>query len=280
MTTSAMAFLFLDEGMYKPLDLASLTGVLVPLEAYGTVRDEMCRLVWEVLSPEPKVVPAPIELHGRNLLPELASRPQAEADKARLHVLARVTSIINAHRLCVLRVAYLNRTEIAAFMQGDSKLYGLNFFAVQTGLQDMMAKTLVVPVMDGVPNSASSAKKAPAIDPSLIRAFASSVRWIHHMRQHALVKNSISLRNAQNLAEPLFGDSSHATLLQLADLVSHLLLQIDRDDLETPGAESEYRKSVVQHARALNPDQLSLWRGRMEVNAPAAAHMQSAPTSQ
>lgn len=148
MTTSAMAFLFLDEGMYKPLDLASLTGVLVPLEAYGTVRDEMCRLVWEVLSPEQKVVPAPIELHGRHLLPELASRLRPRQTR-RLHVLARVTSIINAHRLRVLRVAYLNRTEIAAFMQDDSKLYGLNFIGVQTGLQDMMAKTLVVPVMDG-----------------------------------------------------------------------------------------------------------------------------------
>jgi hypothetical protein len=252
-----------------------LTGVLVPLESYGTVRDEMCRLVWDVLSPEPGVVPAPIELHGRNLLPELAGQPQAEADKARLSVLARVTSIVNTYRLRVLRVAYLNRTEIAALMKRDSKLYGLNFFGVQAGLQDMMAETLVVPVMDGVPSSAPSAKKAPAIDPSLIRAFAANVRWIHHVRQHALAKDSISVRNSENLAEPLFGDSSHATLLQLADLVSYLLLQVDRDELETPTVESEYRKAVVQHGRALNPDQLSLWRGCMSSNAAAASPVQS-----
>jgi hypothetical protein len=141
-----------------------------------------------------------------------------------------------------------------------------------------MAETLVVPVMDGVP--ASSAKKPPAIDPSLIRGFAVTVRWIHHMRQHALVKNSLSIRNAENLAEPLFGDSSHATLLQLADVVSYLLLQIDKDDLKTPSTDSQFRKSVVSHGRVLNRDQLSLWRGRMEVNAPASARVRSGPVGE
>lgn len=281
MTRSALAFLFLDECMYEPLDLASLTGVLVPVESYAAVRDEMCRLAWELLSPEWNVIPAPIDLHGRNLLPELANNPQAEADQARLHVLARVAGIVNAHKLRVLRVSYLNRTEIAAIiMKGDPKLYGLNFFGVQAGLQDIMAETLVVPVMDGVPSSAPTAKKAPAIDLSLIRAFASSVRWIHHVRQHAHAKSFLSIRNTENLGEPLFGDSAHATLLQLADLVSYLLLQIDRSELETPSTESEFHKSVVQQGRSLNPDQLSLWRGSMEVNTRASVPAQGASTSQ
>lgn len=264
--------------MYEPLDMVALTGVLVPLESYSPILDQMCQLAWEVLSPEPNVVPAPIEFHGRSLLPELSGQPCAEADKARLYVFARVVSIVNTHRLRVFRVAYFNRREIAAFIKGDPKLYGLNFFNMLSGLQDIMDETLLVPVMDGVP--ASSAKKPPAIDPSLIRGFASNVRWLHHIRQHALVKDSLSIRNAQNLAEPLFGDSSYATLLQLADLVSYLLLQIDKDDLETSSTDSQFHKSVVSLGRDLNPDQLSLWRSRMEVNAPPSAPVRSAPESE
>ena len=121
MNRSPMAFLFLDECMYEPLDMVALTGVLVPLESYSPILDEMCQLAWEVLSPEPNVVPAPIEFHGRSLPPELSGQPCAEADKARLHVFARVVSIVNTHRLRVFRVAYFNRREIAApLMHPDS----------------------------------------------------------------------------------------------------------------------------------------------------------------
>src|SRR5579872_542952 len=71
------------------------------------------------------------------------------------------------------------------------KLYGLTFFGVQTGLQEIMADTLVLPVMDGVPSCAPNAKKAPRIDPDLITAFARQVRWMHHIRPHF----SLSIEN-------------------------------------------------------------------------------------
>jgi hypothetical protein len=36
-----MAFLFLDECSHERLDLAALTGVLVPFEKYNAVRDKV-----------------------------------------------------------------------------------------------------------------------------------------------------------------------------------------------------------------------------------------------
>lgn len=266
MNEVSLAFLFLDESMDEQLDLASLTGVIVPLTAYCAVRDAICRLVWEVLAPPPNTVPQPIEFHARRLLSELDHLPIEQADDARLHVLRSAVKIVNDYGLQVHRVSYTNRAEIAEVAKGDPKLYGLNFFDIQVGLQDLMETTMVLPVMDGVPGTPES-KKAPRIDPSLIRAFAANVRWIHHIRNSDAVSGMLSIKNAHNLAEPVFGDSTHATLLQLVDLVSYLLLQRDRAEL-TPGNQaSEFKSAVLEVSNGLDMQLLNLWRGRMELHA-------------
>lgn len=265
MNEVSLAFMFLDESMDESLDLASLTGVLVPLTAYSAVRDAICRLVWEVLAPPPNTVPQPIEFHARKLLPELDHLPRAKADDARLHVLRSVVKIVNEYGLQVHRVCYTNRAKIAAMLKGDPKLYGLNFFGIQMGLQDLMETTMVLPVMDGVPGTPES-RKAPSIDPSLIRAFAANVRLIHHVRNCDSVSGMLSIRNAHNLAEPVFGDSTHATLLQLVDLVSYLLLQRDRAELRPDNQTSEFKASVLEVSKGLDTQLLTLWRGKMELH--------------
>lgn len=260
MNPASMAFLFLDESMDESLDLASLTGLLVPLSAYGSVRDAMCKLVWDVIGPPPNTVPAPIELHGRKLLPEFDNLPQERADVLRLEVMRRAVSIVNDHALKITRVCYLNRTEIAGLLKTDPKLYGVNFFGILSGLQEDMETILILPIMDGVPDSTGS-KKAPRIDRSLIRAFAQMVRSIHHLRQSDAVKNALSIRNAHNLAEPLFGDSAHSTLLQLVDLVSYLLLQLDRDELEPIPQNCNFKRSLIDLAKNVDAQLLSGWKG-------------------
>lgn len=259
----SMAFLFLDECSYEPLDLAALTGVLVPLERYVAVRDAMCKVVADVLSAPPNTVPAPIELHARDLLSELQERTAADLDLARLDVLSKVVAIVNDHALQVIRVAYLNRREIANTMTLDPKLYGLNFLGIQNALQDAMRDTIVLPVMDGVPGCAPSARRPPTIDPQLIRAFAQNVRWIHHSRQYEAAARLLSIENAVNLAEPVFADSAHSTLLQLVDIVSYLLLQLEREELEPASPTSSYRNAMVVRARSLRSDRLHSWKGRM-----------------
>lgn len=117
--SQSMAFLFLDECSYEPLDLAALTGLLVPLERYVAVRDAVCRVVADILRAPVNTVPAPIELHARELLSSLSDRPTADLDHDRLDVLSKVVSLVNEQQLRVIRVAYLNRKEIAQMMALD-----------------------------------------------------------------------------------------------------------------------------------------------------------------
>lgn len=178
----SVAFLFMDESAYAPLDLAALTGFLVPAERYKEVRDEICQVVWEVLRPPERTIPQPIELHARNLLSQIANRNKPELDLDRLNVLGSAVRIINKYGLEVFRVAYLNRKEICDLQKGDPNLYGLNFFGMLCLLQAKLADTLILPVMDGVPGCPPQVLKPPAIDPQLIRAFAKMVRFRHHAR--------------------------------------------------------------------------------------------------
>jgi Protein of unknown function (DUF3800) len=255
--TQTVAFLYLDECFHEALDLAALTGVLVPLEHYRSVRDEMCRLVRDVQVTSPNTVPGVIELHGRELLSEINDQEPDTLDAARLHVLETVIRIVNHHKLDVLRVAYLNHREMLkhkdlhSIRTTDPKLYGLTFLGITFSLGRIMEKSLVIPVMDGIPSS-RAIKRPPAIDASLIRAFAQMVRQVHHFRQYDQIAKSISIANAHNLGEPVFADSAHSVLLQLVDLVSYLLLQLDRDELEPVSAVSSYRRSVIESARALD----------------------------
>jgi hypothetical protein len=258
-----MAFLFLDECFYAPLDMAALTGVLVPLDQYVAVRDAMCKVVADVLAAPPNTVPAPIELHASNLLSTLSERTTEKLDQDRLDVLSKVVGIVNQHALRVIRVAYLNRKEIASRMTIDPKLYGLTFYGIESALQETMRDTIVLPVMDGVPGCAPNATRPPAIDPRLIRAFAQNVRLIHHYRQYEVAARSISIDNVVNLAEPVFSDSTHSTLLQLVDIVSHLMLQLERDELEPKVSASPYHPAVLERAKNLRADLLCAWKGRM-----------------
>jgi hypothetical protein len=251
----------MDECSCESLDLAALTGVLVPWTEYNTVRDTMCSLVLDVQSPAPNTLPPTIELHANNLLPEL-NCPKEVADEARFSVLSNVVGIVNAHRFSVIRITYLNRTEIATYMKSDPKLYGPTFFGIESALQPILASTLVLPVMDGVPSRGQNTRRPPSIDPQLIGAFAHHVRWIHHARQSINWAGSISIDNAENLAEPVFADSAHSVLLQMTDLVSHLLLQLEREELEREPP-SPYRARVLKIAHELDPANLRCWKGRM-----------------
>ncbi len=257
------AFLFMDECMCEPLDLAALTGVLVPLEHYAATRDRICAIVTDVLKAPPKTIPRPIELHAKHLLPGFD-------DVARLKVLNAAVDLVNEGGLQVFRTAYLNRREIHQLLVDDGKLYGPNFFSVLSWLQETMKTTLVLPVMDGVPGHAPESRKRLHIDPTLIRAFAQQVRSIHHFRQYDPMRQMLSIENAENLAEPMIADSEHSVLLQLVDLISHLLLQLEREELEAGFNPGPFKRSVLECARRLNPDLVFAWKGRLTMHDPSA----------
>jgi hypothetical protein len=113
----------------------------------------------------------------------------------------------------------------------------------------------------------------------LIRAFAQQVRHVHHARQDAGIAKSISIENIANLAEPAFADSAHSTLLQLTDLVSHLLLQLEREDLEPSASPSPYRTEVIRLARGLDPALLHCWKEKLRIQRASDKPAESAAAS-
>lgn len=273
-----IAFLFLDECTYEKLDLAALTGILVPADRYVAVRDAMCQLAADVQPSPPNMIPGVIEFHARSLLKDVAHLHGDQIDSVRLSVLQRVVDLVSEHQLSICRVTYLNRTEIAALMANDPKLYGITFVGIQSWLQSVMADTLVIPVMDGVPATGGMKipRPAPKVEPILIRSFAGNVRSIHHFRQYPSVADSLSIANAHNLGEPVFGDSAHSVLLQLVDLVSHMLLQRERAELEDGSTLSDYRCKILEVAKKIPSKFLHLWKGKMQIGSASAAQ-QSAP---
>lgn len=267
------AFLVLDECTYAPLDLAALTGVLVPADRYAHLRDAMCRLAVEVQPSSDDVIPGATEFHARALLNDIAHLHGDHIDSVRLMVLRRVVNLVLEHRLDICRVTYLNRTEIARAIPGDPKLYGLTFAGIQSWLQRTMASTLVIPIMDGVPatGGAEIPRRAPHVDSVLIRAFAANVRTIHHLRQYPQVASNLSIANATNLGEALFADSAHSVLLQMVDIVSHLLLQIERAEHEGESTLGDFRRESLAIGRQLPTELLHLWSGKMSIITPEAA---------
>ena len=252
-----MAFLFLDETSYEPLDLAALTGILVFPGDYAAIRDKFCGLVLHVQASPANVIEDPSELHARDLL------PGDDSDQSRLLIFREIVAIVNAFGTRVFRCAYLNRNEIANQTAFGQNLYGLTFSSMLHMLQPVMANTLVVPVMDGIPDS-TKAPKPPAIDRQLIRAFAQHVRSHHHYRQIPNFADSLTLENAHNLGEPLFADSTHSVFIQLVDLVSHLLLQLDREELKPDEPLSPYRLAVIAYAKQIRRELLHCERGKVQ----------------
>lgn len=169
--SSSIAFLFLDESQFEPLDLAALTGVLVRSEVYNSVRDAMCRIIHDVQASPPQVVEMPIELHASRLLKNLAGRDASVPDELRLRIFAQVVNIVNSRNISVYRNAYLNRSKIAPLFRvgaestSDSKLYAINFHHILSMIQPELARSIIVPVMDGIPACADPSKRA-RIDPN------------------------------------------------------------------------------------------------------------------
>ncbi len=260
------AFLFLDECTYEQLDLAALTGLLVPAEHYSAVRDAMCKLAVDVQPSPPNTVPSAIEFHARVLLNDVAHLHGDKIDSVRLSVFQRAVDLISEYQLRVRRVTYLNRRAIAKVMPTDPKLYGLTFFGIQAWLQEVMTDTLVIPVMDGVPATGGpKIPRASGVDPVLIRAFAASVRGTHHFRQYPNLAGNLSIANTHNLGEPVFADSAHSVLLQLVDVVSHLLLQRERADFECEPALGSFRQQSLAIAKSIPSHLLHASTTKMQI---------------
>ena len=259
-------FLFIDECLNPNLNLAALTGIFVPLDKYTLIRDEISKLVFNVQAPQINIVPPLIELHARNLLEELSNNNPNKTDKGKIKILSDIVDIVNRHRLLILRISYLNHREITDFLKGDSKLYQTIFSNILGLIQKFFFDSLILPVIDGIPSCKPSSRKSPKIDTQLIFSFAHQIRFIHHMRCNKNIKKGHSLDNFINIAEPVFVDSYYSTLIQLVDLVSYLLHQVEKTDLNPNKIKSDYQKKILNCARSIDSNNLITWKGKLIIS--------------
>lgn len=253
-------FLFMDESEYPPLDIAALTGILIPIEKYPEIRDEIAQLIIEIMSPPPNTVPQPIELHGSDLLPHLPKNP--ESDLLRKKVFHRCVEIINNHKISIFRVCYTNYKEIISYIN-DEKLYGLNFSAMQSVLQPAFQDRIMIPVMDGVPNIPVK-PGSPNINRRLIENFSRQIHFNHHCYQFENLRSSMSISNLQNITDTLFSSSQFNSLLQLADLTSYLLLKIDQNELGQKSIMNQYQNSIFEISKKIDPELIFSYREKLQ----------------
>ena len=83
-------------------------------------------------------------------------------------------------------------------------------------------------------------------------------------RQIPGLADSLTLENAHHLGETLFADSKHSVFIQLVDLVSYLLLQLDREELDPDKPNSSYRLETIACAKQIRGDLLGRWRGKLQ----------------
>lgn len=252
-------FLFLDESTSADLDIASLTGVLVPDEAYADTRDGVLRIAQNVQrAPHlfSGIEPGPIELHGCDMLRAV---PGA-TDDDRVSVFRSMVDLVNERRLQVISIGYTNWSELGPIRGGDDKLQGLNFFNIMASLGAVSAAGLVVPVMDGLPSNIRASRKPRPVDRDLFNVFIASAHSSHNTRL-ILGAENISIPNHRNFAEPVFTDSGHSPLLQLADVIGYLLYVEDRSERMSLNG---FKARLLEVAKRLDHRLLRRWRGRMD----------------
>lgn len=258
-------FLFIDESVSKHLDTASLTGVLVSSDRYVAARDAVLRLSIDlqrrIQQLAHDVMPPAIEFHGCEMLNNL----QGATDDDKIVAFAALVDIVNRERLTIISTGYTNRAELAEVLSLDHKLQGANFFNMLLALDEFAHDRLIVPIFDGLPGGTLEAEKkkvkASPIEPAAFRAFIASVHSSQNMRV-GLGDRALSIRNLRNFAEPVFTDTEHSPLLQLADVIGYLLhLQDWRARFHISG----FKARVAELAERLDPTLVAKRRGRAEI---------------
>jgi len=251
-----MEFLFIDECMHQPLDLAALTGVFVKQSDYRKVRERICRILFDIFEYEEGGLPPLVELHGKCLFDRIDA-----TDDQKIQVYDSVVQIVNDFEIDVIRIAYLNWQEIVSRMPADKNLVGLCFFGMQRIMQEKLGESVIIPVVDGIPGG----DKNERVDRSLLRVFDQYVRHMHHVMQSEVHRDVVSIKDFDNLGEPLFANSEHNVMLQLVDMISHMLLQVERFELESTDPASEYKSRIVNCASKLNSNLLYHWKDKMRI---------------
>ena len=74
------------------------------------------------------------------------------------------------------------------------------------------------------------------------------------MRQYESRRNLTLSIDESNRAEPAFADSAHSVMMQLVDVISYLVLQLERHELERNTHKSSFATRLLAAAQRIRSD--------------------------
>jgi hypothetical protein len=230
--------LLLDESTNKAIrpNTESLTGLLVPVQKIDAVRQGFYEVLRTLDSSAPHIVNmAPPEIKFSSLLPD-------QADDVKLRVVAGIVRLVSAKRLSIFRVAYYLTDEVKQKLSADQGLTSLNWGGIQTVIQPVLDKGIVIPVIDG----GFDGGFRPIAD-----KFAFGVKSCDMIRS-AGHGESLSIRHTENLCEAVFADSRHSVLIQVVDMIAGLRRLAETARVGPAGALSPFKQLLLGLAGPLD----------------------------
>ena len=242
--------LVIDETECPEADVFALVGLAVPIANADPVRLKVHRFMRELRGVPAGTISVPPELHGRSMLQNRVDAGWA-TDEHRIRSFAHVVEMVNELRLDVFRSAYY-RKSLTAIQTDDPKrmMYSLCFGGLEQMASPLLAKSFVIPIMDGLAKDIVDPMSGSKPVVHAIRASPSySERWI-------------SISNVENLLDPVFVDSRYSPLMQVADVAAHLLHILDWERAGLP-LKGEFKPRVAAIARTLD---MSLVHGAIPIS--------------
>lgn len=259
-----MNLLFIDESESELIEenrIVAITGVLVPAENYDVARKLFYQLLSERVDMSGRKIETrdgrcfrvadgmsiyemPPELHGRRLLPD-------GDDNRRLEACAAVVQVIVECGLAVYRASL----RMSRVMTTQVPTSGARYFECWTVLENELASVLeaapVVPVLDSG-------------NLEFQNRLAQFLQTRDFLRAH-YPDPPLARPPANRLNELFLADSANSVLIQVADVVSYLLMQ---RDMAASGWQFNggFKQRLVEIAGSLSPALVGEVRGQYERN--------------
>lgn len=209
----ATAFLVMDESDSPDTGIEGMIGVVFPVADCTPIRHEWYRAITALKRlPENHMVFPPV-IHGSKML----SGEAWATDDDRLQCYAAAVSIVNSFRLRVYRAAYYTASlvELRKVMNGhDPRFRDLCSFGLKSMAAPSAAQFYMIPLFDG-------------LDPKVGRPLAMTSQGTHAFRAQGFSAERVSYGHVDHYMEPVFADSRHSALIQIADVILYLLHVLD-----------------------------------------------------
>ncbi len=154
-----VSFVFLDESVQEDLDLATLTGLIVPLDKFFDIRSGYYKILKRILDQlysdrkDKRIVYPPPILHASNFLRNSKENPYHDfntlSDEFKISILQEVMELVRKHKLITVRTGYSNYSSILKVFN-DEKAHNLNWSNLSRIIDRLNNNELIIPVMEGV----------------------------------------------------------------------------------------------------------------------------------